>query len=93
MSGDNEYTFAHLEAAACMWEHVLRQLRRHREKGNPWLDYQEAYGAAQLRETVIRHAPILEAEYQAAVKNGYEKGFDWEYVPKYMEDHITRILA
>ncbi len=88
-----EYTFAHLEAAACMWEHVLLQLRRHRERGNPWEDFRVAYGMSALREAVIRHAPELEVEYQKAVANGYNKGFDLEYVPKYMEDHITRILA
>lgn len=90
---DKEYTYEHLEAAACMWEHVLLQLRRHREKGNPWEEFREAYGMCALRETVISHAPILETAYQAAVKNGYDKAFDWEYVPKYMEDHIAGILA
>lgn len=88
-----EYSFAHLEAAACMWEHVLDALRRHREKRNPWEEYREAYGMCNLRETVIRHAPVLEEEYQKAVANGYDKAFDWEYVPKYMEDHVTRILT
>lgn len=88
-----DYTYEHIEAGACMWEHVLLQLRRHREKGNPWEDYREAYGMCTLRETVIRHAPELETAYLAAVANGYDKAFDWEYVPKYMEDHITRILA
>ena len=93
MSDENEYSYAHLEAAACMWEHVLRELRRHREKGNPWDEYREAYGMCELRERVIRHAPVLEAAYQEAEKNGYDRAFDWEYVPKYMEDHVTRILT
>ena len=85
-----EYTYEHLEAAACMWEHVLQRLRRAR---NPWSDYRDAYGACALREAVIRHAPTLEVEYQKAFANGYDKAFDWEYVPKYMEDHVTRILT
>lgn len=93
MAEEKEYTYEHLEAAACMWEHVLLQLRRHREKGNPWEEYREGYGMCALRETVIRHAPELEIAYQAAVENGYDKAFDWEYVPKYMEDHIARILT
>jgi len=90
---DETYTFAHLEAAACMWEHVLHALRKHRESRNPWDEFREAYGMCELRERVIRHAPVLEVEYQKAVANGYDKGFDWEYVPKYMEDHVTRILT
>ena len=71
--GDETYTFAHLEAAACMWEHVLHALRRHREGRNPWEEYREAYGMCELRERVIRHAPVLEVEYQKAVANGYEQ--------------------
>lgn len=89
-----EFTYEHLEAAACMWEHVLQSLRRVRVGDqNPWAEYKAAYGMATLREAVIRHAPTLEAEYQKAVENGYDAPFDWEYVPKYMEDHITRILT
>lgn len=91
--GDAEYSYAHIEAAACMWEHVLHALRKHRESRNPWDEYREAYGMCNLRETVIRHAPVLEVEYQKAVANGYDKAFDWEYVPKYMEDHVARILT
>ena len=94
MSG--EYTFEHLEAAACMWEHVLQRLRRVRPgepNRNPWQEYRDAYGMGQLRATVIRHAPTLEENYQAALANGYHDAFDWEYVPKYMEDHVARVLA
>jgi len=87
------YTFAHLEAAACMWEYVLETLRRHRETRNPWDEYREAYGMAGLREKVILHAREMETHYQEAVANGYDKDFDWQYVPKYMEDHVTRILT
>jgi len=90
---DTDYSYEHLEAAACMWEHVLRELRRHREKGNMWDEFREAYGMAELRARVIRHAPQLEAAYQEAVKNGYDKDFDWEYVPTYMESHIVALLT
>jgi hypothetical protein len=93
MSEANEYTYEHIEAAVCMWEHVLTQLRRHREKGNPWDEYREAYGMAELRACVIRHAPTLEAAYLEAVKNGYDKDFDWEYVPQYMESHVVALLT
>lgn len=93
MSDKLEYTFAHLEAAACMWEHVLERIRRHKGGLNPWLEYREAYGAAKLRETVILHAPTLDEAYQRAMRNGYDQPFDWEFVPKYMEDHVTRILT
>lgn len=88
-----EYTYAHLESAACMWEYVLSALRRHREARNPWDEYREAYGMAGLREKVILHARDMERHYQEAVANGYDKDFDWEFVPKYMEDHVTRILT
>ena len=37
-----EYSYEHLEAAACMWEHVLHALRKHRETRNPWEEYREA---------------------------------------------------
>lgn len=91
---DNEYTFEHLEAAACMWEHVMNKLRRVKPGDvNPWDDYREGYGMCALRETVIRHAPTLQEAYERAHANGYRQAFDWEFVPKYMEDHITRILA
>lgn len=90
---DTDYNYEHLEAAACMWEHVLRELRRHREKGNPWEEFREAYGMAELRARVIRRAPELETAYQLAVANGYDKDFDWEYVPKYMESHIVSFLT
>lgn len=89
-----EFTYEHLEAGACMWEHVLDRLRRVKVGTQcPWADYKAAYGMAQLREAVIRHAPVLDAEYQQAAKNGYDKPFDWEYVPAYMERYVTRILA
>jgi len=92
-----EYTYEHLEAAACMWEHVLNQLRRAKPgDNNPWEEYKEAYGTCQLREAVIRHAPVLEEAYQRAKANDtydYDKTFDWDFVPKYMEDHVTRILT
>lgn len=89
-----DYTEAHLDAAACMWEHVLQRMRRVKPGDkNPWDEYREAYGMAQLRARVIRHAPVLEEAYQAAVANGYGDPFDWEFVPKYMEDHVTRVLT
>jgi hypothetical protein len=88
------YTFEHLEAAACMWEHVLTRLRRVRPGDvNPWDDYRNAYGMAALRQKVILHATELEKRYQDATANGYDQAFDWEYVPKYMEDHVTRVLT
>jgi len=89
-----EYTWEHMDAAACMWEHVLDQLRRVKvNASNPWADYKAAYGTAALRDTVINHAVTLQIEYEKAVENGYDQPFDWEFVPKYMEDHITRILT
>jgi len=91
--GAPEYTYEHLEAAACMWEFVLNDLRRHRSHSDAYNDFREAYGMATLRATVIRHAPQLEAKYQEAVANGYDKDFDWEFVPQYMRDHVTRILT
>jgi hypothetical protein len=87
-----EYTYDHLEAGACMWEHVLNILRR-RKDHNPWDEYREAYGMAGLRRTVIRHAPQLQEAYASACDNGYTAAFDWDFVPKYMEDHVTRILT
>jgi len=88
-----EYTFEHLEAAACMWEYVMERLRRPHPDKMHWEEYKDAHGMAALRATVIVHAPELEAHYQEAVANGYDKDFDWQYVPKYMEDHVTRILT
>lgn len=89
-----EFTWEHLDAAACMWEHVLNQLRRAKPADkNPWDEYRQAYGMAALRDTVINHAVTLQAEYEGAVENGYDQAFDWEFVPKYMEDHVTRILT
>lgn len=88
------YTYEHLEAAACMWEHVLHSVRRAKPGDkNPWNNFREAYGMAELRERVITHAPVLEVAYQAALANGYDKPFDWEYVPKYLEDHVARVLT
>ena len=87
-----EYTYDHLEAGACMWEHVLNILRR-RKDHNPWDEYREAYGMAALRAIVIRHAPTLQEAYERAVDNGYDAPFDWDFVPKYMEDHVARVLA
>jgi hypothetical protein len=87
------YTFEHLEAAACAWEFVLNQLRRNLTHGNPWKEFQQAYGVAALRERVVQHTHALETAYQDALKNGYDKDFDWEFVPQYMHDHVTRILT
>jgi hypothetical protein len=91
------YTYDQMEAAACMWEHVLGRLRRAKPGDrNPWAEYKEAYGMCQLRERVILHAPVLEEAYQRAKANDtydYEGTFDWDFVPKYMEDHVTRILT
>ena len=88
-----EYSYEHLEAAACMWEHVLGRLRRPNHQHMEWEDYKDAYGMASLRAAVIRHAPELEKHYLEAVANGYDKDFDWDFVPKYMNDHATRILT
>jgi hypothetical protein len=89
-----EYSYEHLEAAACMWEHVIGQLRRVKVgQSNAWAEYALAYGQSALRETVIRHAPILQEAWVRAHENGYDEPFDWEFVPKYMEDHVTRILT
>jgi uncharacterized protein (DUF1810 family) len=85
------YTLQDLVAGACMWEHVLARLRRGRET-TLWGEYAAAYGMAELRARVVSHAPVLEAAYQRAVENGYDRAFDWEFVPKYMEDHVTRVL-
>jgi len=90
---DTDYTEEHLDAAACMWEHVLERLRRPRERSMHWEEYKSAHGMAELRAAVVRHAPELERHYQEAVANGYDKPFDWDFVPKYMEDHVTRILT
>ena len=88
-----EYTYDHLEAGACMWEHVLVQFGKRTRTNNPWLEHATAYGRAATRATVIRHAPQLQEAYERACDNGYKDAFDWEFVPKYMEDHVTRILA
>ena len=88
-----EFSYEHLEAAACMWEHVLEQLRPRNPVQTPWHEYREAYGMANLRERVILHSRELERHYQEARENGYDQPFDWEFVPKYMEDHVTRILT
>lgn len=88
----SQYSYEHCETAMCMWEHVLQQLRSRRAR-NPWSEYHEAYGMCALRDAVNHHVPTLEAEYAKAVENGYDKAFDWEFVPKYMEDHVTRILT
>jgi hypothetical protein len=79
-----------------MWEHVLHQLHKYRlhgRTGRAWSEYAYAYGMAGLREKVLLHAPTLETEYQQAVANGYAKDFDRDYVPKYMEDHVARVLT
>jgi hypothetical protein len=95
--GTHDYTWEHMDAAACAWEHVLERLneRRKGEKGepNPWEEYRKAYGMAALRDTVVGHAKTIDEEYQKAVANGYGDSFDWDFVPKYMEDHVTRILT
>ena len=93
MADESTYTYAHLEAAACMWEYVLRELRRHRETRNPWEEYREAYGLTGLREKVILHSRDMETYYQAALANGYTKDFDRDFIPQYMEAHVTRVLA
>lgn len=94
-----EFTFWHLEAAACMWEHVVRELTRKRPLAElttakpAWLEYHDAYGMNALRETVIRHAPVIETHYREALANRYKGDFARDFVPKYMEDHVTRILT
>ena len=92
---DKEYTWEHLDAAACMWEHVLEQLGRVKvNASNPWADYKAAYGMAALRDTVLRHVVTLQNEWAEANENGYEGGsFDWDFVPEYMEKYVTRILT
>lgn len=93
MPTETLYHWIELEAAACMWEYVLRALRRHRETRNPWDEYRDAYGMVPLRCAVIKHAPQLFKAYEAALANGYDKNFDLDFIPQYMEDHVTRILT
>ena len=93
MADETLYTWAQLEAGACMWEYVLDTMRRFRAKVNPWDEFRDAYGMVPLRCAVIRHAPVLFAAYEAALANGYTKDFDRDFIPKYMEEHVTRILT
>ncbi|HZO54923.1 MAG TPA: hypothetical protein VFB63_19605 [Bryobacteraceae bacterium] len=93
MADETRYTWAQLEAAACMWQHVWDAIHRRRTGGDPWLDYRDAYGTVALRCAVISHAPTLLAAYEAALTNGYKKDFDLDFVPNYMKDHVTRILT
>lgn len=90
---DKEYTWEHMDAAACMWEYVIAQLRKHEKTPNPWGDYMVAYGTRELRETILRHATTIQDYWAKANENGYNGQFDWDFVPKYMEDHVTRILT
>jgi len=93
MPNETLYTWAQLEAAACMWQHVWDATYRRRAGGDPWLDYRDAYGIVALRLAVIEHAPVLLTAYEEALKNGYEKDFDLDFIPKYLKDHVTRILT
>lgn len=95
MKGETLYTWGQLEAAACMWEYVLDRMRRAAKAGlpTPWDDYRDGYGTVQLRCTVIRHAPELLTAYEAALANKYQKDFDRDFIPQYMEEYVTRILT
>ena len=93
MPNETLYTWAQLETAAIMWEHVWELTRRGLAGAGPWLDYRNAYGIVALRCRVIQHAPELFAAYEKALTNKYAKDFDRDFVTQYMEDHVTRILT
>lgn len=86
------YTENDVDAAMCAWQHVLKQLRSARER-NPWRDFREAYGEDVLRATIARESRDLETAWREAKANKYAKDFALDFVPQYLEMHITKILT
>ena len=90
-----QYTYDHLEAAACAWEYVLGQIAQ-RERNN-WHRFAESWGMAQLRAQVIEHAPAIQGAYELAVARKEEIAtagcFDWDFVPAYLAEHCDEILG
>lgn len=94
---DDRYTDDDMEAALCMWEHVLEQLRG--PSRTAWHMWTESVGMASARSTVMQFAKRCAADYEKAkadetsayhVEN---QCFDWEWVPDWMEEHRGEITA
>lgn len=78
--------FDKLEAAACLWEAVLDELRD--APPGPLHRIAEDVGMAELRRQVIELSETCNEAYEIASENGYDYPFDWNFVPWFL-DHVV----
>lgn len=81
------------ETAACLWEETQRLLFKAEEETEVVRRMKaanEALGAAGLRCEIVALAPRCHADWEAlsVEEQDREAPFDWDYVPKWLAEHI-----
>lgn len=91
---DKAYTKSYdlVEDAGRLWEAVLEHLQRSPAQATETTEIlwriQKQGGMADMRSRVIDLAPTLQKDYLAAVADGYDAAFDWEFVPDWLAEHV-----
>lgn len=83
-----------MEAAQCIWEHILDQLvETDRLRPNPWWETQrENLGTSALRHWARELAPIALQAYDVALEGREELGeaYDLEFIPWFVENSVAQ---
>ena len=97
MSEPKRFDSNDVDTAMCIWEYILEQLREDSSKGDierresgvsKWGQAQQDIGTASLRGWVVDQVDIVWNAYKiASGPDGdcYNRCFDWDFVPAFME--------
>lgn len=92
-SYNRTYTYTQMEAAVCLWEHVLEILETPNAGDNddgPLVVLRENIGTSCLRHEVMKLAVTVDEAFKLAESNDwpFDEPFDWEFVPKFMSECV-----
>ncbi len=81
----NEQTFRYdeVEDALCIWEEILECIKR--PGADKWSYHSDHVGMATTRMWAVDHAHEVGAAYRIALEAGYDSCFDWDFVPKFLD--------
>lgn len=71
--------------AMCMWEHVLAVMYDNPAMRNTF----DGKGTCEVRDQICNFAERCNADWKAVSTLGYDSSFDWDFVPKWMDDHLV----
>lgn len=77
------------EAAACLWEAALEGLTVGTGVWDMARAEQERDGTSVFRMGIIGWAEDVHRAWEAAVRDGYDAPFDWDFVPAWLERKLA----